>query len=48
MNLKKYVAIAVKNGIMNGNANGTFAPKNNATRAEVATLFVRLLGVLEK
>ncbi len=37
-----------KLGIIIGNTDGSFAPKKNATRAEAATLFVRLLGVLEK
>lgn len=36
---KEYVAVAVSNGLMNGNANGTFNPKGNLTRAEVAALF---------
>ena len=45
---KDAVKVAGNLKILIGNANGTFAPKNNATRAEVATLFVRLLGVLEK
>ena len=36
--LKSYIAIAVKNGIINGNANGTFKPKNNLTRAQIASL----------
>ena len=38
-NLRKYVAIAVDNGLMKGNANGTFNPQGNLTRAEVAALF---------
>jgi len=38
-NLKKYVAVAVDNGLMKGNANGTFNPQGNLTRAEVAALF---------
>jgi len=38
-NLKKYVAIAVANGLMSGNANGTFNPQGHLTRAEVAALF---------
>lgn len=36
--LRKYVAIAVENGIMNGNANGTFNPLGSLTRAEVVAL----------
>ncbi len=35
---RKYVAIAVENGIMKGNADGTFNPKGNLTRAEVCQL----------
>ncbi|MBQ9313659.1 MAG: S-layer homology domain-containing protein [Clostridia bacterium] len=35
---EKYIAIAVENGLMNGNANGTFDPEGNLTRAEVAQL----------
>ncbi|BCS80355.1 S-layer homology domain-containing protein [Anaerocellum diazotrophicum] len=40
---KKYVAVVVENGIMEGRGNNTFAPKANATRAEVATVIVRAL-----
>jgi len=40
---KKYVAVVVENGIMEGRGNSTFAPKANATRAEVATVIVRAL-----
>lgn len=40
---KKYVAIVVENGIMEGRGSSTFAPKANATRAEVATVIVRAL-----
>ena len=40
---KKYVAVVVENGIMEGRGNSTFAPKANATRAEVATVVVRAL-----
>ncbi|MBR5236180.1 MAG: S-layer homology domain-containing protein, partial [Clostridia bacterium] len=39
---------ANKLGILIGNADGSFAPKKNATRAEAAALFVRLLDVLAK
>ncbi len=45
---KEAVEIANKLGVLIGNDDGTFAPKRNTTRAEAATLFVRLLGVLEK
>ena len=47
-NLKKYVAIAVENGLMRGNANGTFNPKGHLTRAEVSQLMVNTLQTLEK
>ncbi len=40
---QKYVAIAVRNGIMSGNANGTFDPKKNLTRAQIASLMSKLL-----
>ncbi len=33
--------------IMNGNPDGTFAPVNNATRAELATVLVRAVDVLK-
>lgn len=36
--LRKYVAIAVENGIMSGNTNGTFNPLGSLTRAEVVAL----------
>ena len=45
---KDAVAIANKLGILIGNADGSFEPADNATRAEAATLFVRLLGTLTK
>ena len=45
---KDAVVIANKLGILIGNDDGSFAPQRNATRAEAAALFVRLLGVLEK
>ncbi len=38
--IKKYVAIAVKNDLLRGNANGTFNPKGNLTRAEVSKLIM--------
>lgn len=37
-NLRKYVAIAVENGLMSGHANGTFEPKGYLTRAQVSKL----------
>lgn len=45
---KDAVVVANKLGILIGNDDGSFAPQRNATRAEAAALFVRLLGVLEK
>ncbi len=47
-NLKKYVAIAVENELMRGNADGTFNPKGKLTRAEVCQLMHNSLSVLEK
>ncbi len=47
-NLKKYVAIAAENGIMNGNAEGTFNPKGYLTRAQVCQLMQNALDNLEK
>lgn len=44
-NLRAYIAIAVKNGIMNGNGNGTFNPLGNLTRAEITAL---MYNVTEK
>lgn len=41
-NLKRHVAIAVKNGLMNGNEDGKFNPQGFFTRAEVATLFCNI------
>lgn len=40
---KKYVAIAVENGYMNGNADGTFSPKKALSRAEGATVLLKML-----
>lgn len=37
---KEYVKTCQMAGIVNGNTNGTFAPEGNATRAEVATVFM--------
>ena len=39
---EKYIAIAVENGLMNGNADGTFAPNGSLTRAEVAQLIYNI------
>ncbi len=37
-----------KNGVMMGNANGTFRPQENVTRGEIAVLMTRLDDQLEK
>lgn len=42
------VVVTNKLVLLIGNDDGSFAPKNNATRAQAATLFVRLLNVLAK
>ena len=36
------IALATQQGIMNGNDDGTFAPKSFATRAETAAVIERL------
>ena len=47
-NLKKYVAIAVENGLINGYDDGSFRPKASLTRAQVCQLMVNLLDKTEK
>ena len=47
-NLRKYIAIAVENNLMQGNANGTFRPKGKLTRAEVCKLMMNTTEELEK
>jgi len=44
-NVKKYVAIAVENGIMKGNSNGMFCPNATLTRAEAAQLIYNAVEV---
>lgn len=41
---KSFVAVGVKNGIIRGNNNGTFAPENNCTRAETAVMIKKMLS----
>ncbi|MBR4890511.1 MAG: S-layer homology domain-containing protein [Clostridia bacterium] len=41
------VVVANKLGILIGNDDGSFAPKSDATRAQAAALFARLLNVLK-
>ena len=41
------VVVANKLGILIGNDDGSFAPKSDATRAQAAALFARLLKVLK-
>lgn len=45
---RKYVAIAVENNLMRGNADGTFNPKGKLTRAEVSQLMLNTTKELEK
>ena len=47
-NLRKYIAIAVENNLMQGDANGTFRPKGKLTRAEVCKLMMNTTRELEK
>lgn len=44
----KELTAAVSSGIINGYSDGTFKPNNNATRAEAATMTVRLLNSSEE
>ncbi len=41
------VAVAVREGIINGKTPTTFVPKDNATRAEAATMLIRMLKAVE-
>ncbi len=41
------IAWTCGSGVMNGNADGTFAPRNSATRAELATVLVRAAEMLK-
>lgn len=41
---KTAVSVMYKNGILQGDDDGNFNPKTSATRAEVATIFSRVLG----
>lgn len=43
--LKKYVTIAVENGLLQGNADGTFNPKGNLTRAEASKVMLNALNL---
>jgi len=43
--LKKYVAIAYEQKLMNGNADGTFNPKGSLTRAEVCQLMKNVIEI---
>ncbi len=45
---KEAMAWAVEKGIVSGTGDGKLAPKNNATRAEVAALFMTYRKMLEK
>ena len=42
------IETVAKAGIMIGNLNSTFQPDRPATRAQVAVIAARLLGLLEK
>jgi hypothetical protein len=44
---KREAAICANIGIIVGNESGAFAPKDNATRAEAATMIVRALEFLK-
>ena len=36
------------NGVITGMGDGTLAPQDNATRAQIATMFIRFADVMEK
>lgn len=44
---KNYIAIAVENGIVKGNADGTFAPKKPLTRAQVSQMMYNSINSLK-
>ncbi len=44
----KGVKTMLSSGVMRGKGNGIFAPKDNATRAEVAAVLLRLTALLDK
>lgn len=46
--LSKYIAIAVENGLIQGHSNGSFEPKGNLTRAQIAQLIKNVEKVNEK
>ncbi len=43
-NLKKYVLAAYKNGLISGYPDGTFRPQGKITRAETASLLIKVMG----
>jgi minor extracellular protease Epr len=45
---REYIAIARAAGIIGGDGNGMFRPADVLSRAELATLLVRLVGMLER
>lgn len=47
-NLRKYVAIAVENGLMSGHSNGTFEPRGYLTRAQVSKLMKNIEDLNDK
>ena len=47
-NLRKYVAIAVEDGLMSGHSNGTFEPRGYLTRAQVSKLMKNIEEVKDK
>ena len=44
----EYVNAIYKNGIMIGVSDTEFAPKENVTKAQVATLLTRILNIIER
>ncbi len=46
--LEKYISIVASNGIMVGNADGTFGPKDNLSRAQVSQMLFNIISNEEK
>ncbi len=45
---KKYIAIAVENGLVNGYGDGTFNPKGSLTRAQVCQIMQNALDIISR
>lgn len=45
---KDYIKTSYRNGWFKGYSNGDFGPENHVTRMQIASLFVRILGLTER